>query len=105
MHDDIYYFDINLMEGESHMPIRIYNEILGTNCGFSVYASKSRNENRLTIHSRNGGRTIFESNSVYDSDLLKIIRILDSFKHSSANTEEIVDKLNKKCRHLNIVLI
>ncbi len=105
IHDDIYYIDIDLLEGESHMAIRIYNEMLGTNCGFTVYASEKRNENRLVIHSNNIGRNLFESDSVYDSDLLKIIRILDTFKNSSARTQQIVDKLNKNCRHLKITLI
>lgn len=75
---------------------------MGTNCLFTVTASEIRNENSLTIHSQNMGKTIYSSDSIHDSDVLKIIRTLEDEKYSRKSTKEICRTLNRKCRHLDI---
>lgn len=83
---------------------RLYSQVMGTNCVFTVYASEVRNENSLTVHSQNMGKTLFHSDSIHDSDVLKIIRTLEDEKYSRKSTKEICKVLNKKCRHLDIPL-
>lgn len=67
--------------------------------------TEEKNRNILNIHDQSMGRTIYTNEEIWDSDLTKIIRILKKYEYSRLNLKEIINKLNKGCRHLNIVTL
>ena len=81
---------------------RLYSKVLGTNCVFTLHSSENRNENSISIHSQTMGKTVYSSDSIHDSDVLKIIRTLESVEYSRKSTKDICRLLNRNCRHLDI---
>ena len=83
--------------------IRIYNQIGFGNYLFIVNMNtEEKNKNELTIHNQSLGKTIYNNNEIWDSDLTKIIRTLKKYEYSRLDINEIIKKLEKGCRHLKI---
>lgn len=83
---------------------KVYSNVQNGNHHWSVYASSEKNQNKLVIHSQSMGQTIFECDEVWDSDVLKIVRVLydEQYNHYQGAFEKVIKKLNRNCRHLNI---
>ena len=82
----------------------IYKDVYNGNNVITLIAGV-RNSNTLRIHSNSIGKTIFETDNIYDTDFLKIYRILTSKKYDFKDFKEIIKDLNKGTRHLNILYI
>lgn len=80
-------------------------QVLGNNCVFSVTIGNERNENEFIIHSQSEGRRICEVNNVWDSDALKLARIINKNRFGRESTEELLKLINKNCRHLDLMVI
>ena len=81
---------------------RAYQNVQNGNNHWTVAIGEERNKNTLRIHSNNMGKTLYETTEVWDSDLFKIVRILDEHKYSNLKLKDIIKKINSQCRHLEI---
>lgn len=80
----------------------VYRNVQNGNYSWNVSLGAERNHNSLTIHSNNMGKTIFETEEIWDTDVFKIVRILAKYEYSRMNITDIIKKINKECRHLEI---
>ena len=83
--------------------LKIYCECMSENNLVSVFVSEERNKNGLKIHNNNIGLTTYENTEIWDSDVLKIIRVLDDNKYKHYKSfNDIVKDMEKETRHLKI---
>ena len=80
---------------------KIYEEMVGGNNFWTIYVTENRNRNVLEIHNNSEGKT-FKSDWIYDSDILKLIRLLNEYKYSFIKFDDLIKKINSRCRHLKI---
>ena len=80
-------------------------QVIGSACIFSVTIGEERNENQFIIHSQSEGRRICEVNGVWDSDALKIARIINKLRYGRETTEEILKIINRNCRHIDLRIL
>lgn len=79
------------------------NGFLGGNCRWTVRIGEKRNENYLRIHDQSMGRTIFESDEVWDTDALKLVRILIKYEYNHrVNLNEAIAVVNRELRHIKL---
>ena len=81
--------------------ITIFKEVMGENKMFRVEVSETRNWNRLIIHDNNLGCRKAEY-TMWDSDVVKAVRILSELVFSYDSYDEIMEKLEKGTRHLQL---
>ena len=79
----------------------IYKKSVAENNIISVSVSNERNKNLITIHNNNIGKQTYLNNNVWDTDILKIIRIIEENQYLWS-FETLINKINKGCRHLTI---
>lgn len=84
------------------MKRKIYTAMVGGNRRWTLYASDKRNMNSLRIHDNGLGKTVYKTDKIHDSDVLKIIRVLDDLEDGFVKFEAAVQKINRNCRHLDI---
>ena len=85
------------------MARNIFREVMRGNNVISVYSGDERNKNILRIHNNSIGKTLYVNENIYDSDVLKLVRTLEKLQYSRISFEELIAKMNKSCRHLNII--
>ena len=87
------------------MSRKIFSEMVGGNIRWSIYLSNERNKNELVIHSNGLGKTVYTNEEVRDSDVFKLMRLLDDYKYSFIKIDDFLKKVNRTCRHLKITRI
>lgn len=76
---------------------------LGGNYRWTVRIGENRNENHFRIHDQSMGRTIFESNEVWDTDALKLIRLLLEYEYAhSMDINKAITIANRELRHIKL---
>ena len=80
----------------------VYREVQNGNYLWIVWMDEEKNKNSMRIHSQSMGRTIYETDDIWDSDMLKIVRILRNEQYSRLKIEDVLKKINRECRHLEI---
>lgn len=84
---------------------KVTSEFLGGSYRWTVYIGE-RNENTLTIHDQAMGRYILKENEIWDSDILKLVRLLGEHRYSHSITlDEAIKLVNKTCRHLKLTAV
>ena len=82
--------------------MKIYSEIFRSNSIITIYVNPmERNKNTITIYNNSEGKQTYINKEVWDSDIIKLIRILDYHKYSDFKT--VIKGINKVCRHLSIL--
>ena len=82
---------------------RVYREVQNGNYYVELWLSEEKNNNTICIHDNSMGETIFECSSVWDTDLFKIVRVLNKYKYShTMKIQDVVKKINRVSRHLKI---
>lgn len=80
------------------MKIKIYErKLLGKRSTIRIYATETKNENIFEVEAF--GKT-YTFENVYDNDSFKIIRLFEY--NTYADVIDMVDIINKNCRHLRI---
>lgn len=87
------------------MSRKIFSEMVGGNRIWSIYLSNERNKNKLVIHSNDWGKTVYTNEEVRDSDVFKLMRLLDDYKYSFIKIDDFLKKVNRTCRHLKITRV
>ena len=80
----------------------VYREVQNGSYIWTVWMDEERNKNSMRIHSQSMGRTIYETDDIWDSDMLKIVRILKRNQYSYLKIGDVLKKINRECRHLEI---
>jgi len=81
---------------------KIYNEVQCEGFVFTIWVSEERNRNEFTIHSQAVGKTIYTNKEVWDSDVFKLARLLKQYQYSRIGIKDMINKINKVCRHLEV---
>lgn len=81
-----------------NMKIKIYERVMGRDI-IRVYATENKNENIFEVEVF-GNKVVYTFENIYDSDVFKIIRLFEY--NTYANIIDMVDIINKNCRHLKI---
>lgn len=88
------------------MKRKIFNELVGGNVRWNVYITENRNKNILTVHNQSMGKTVYTNEEITDNDVFKLVRLLNDLKYEhSIKVEDVIKKVNKTCRHLDIVYV
>lgn len=80
------------------MKIKIYERTMQRDV-MRVYATENKNENIFEVEVF-GNKTVYTFENIYDSDVFKIIRLFEY--NTYMNIIDMVDIINKNCRHLKI---
>lgn len=80
------------------MKIKIYEKDLRRDV-IKVYTTENKNENIFEVEVF-GNKKIYTFENIYDSDVFKIIRLFEY--NTYMNIIDMVDIVNKNCRHLKI---
>ena len=81
-----------------NMKIKIYERTMQRDV-MRVYATENKNENIFEVEVF-GNKTVYTFENIYDSDVFKIIRLFEY--NTYMNIIDMVDIINKNCRHLKI---
>ena len=81
---------------------KAYNDVQCQGFIFTIWISEDRNKNEFTIHSQCVGKTIYKNENVWDSDVFKLARLLKQHKYDRTSIKDMIKKINKTCRHLEI---
>ena len=81
-----------------NMKIKIYERNLRRDV-LRVYTTENKNQNIFEVEVF-GNKAIYSFENIYDSDVLKIIRLFEY--NTYANVIDMVDIINKNCRHLKL---
>ena len=80
----------------------VYRNVQNGNNVWTLLMGEERNSNSIRIHNNSIGKTLYECDDVWDSDLFKIARILKRHEFSHLKLEDVLKKINRECRHLEI---
>lgn len=80
------------------MKIKIYERVMGRDV-IRVYATENKNQNIFEVEVF-GNKAVYIFENIYDSDVFKIIRLFEY--NTYANIIDMVDIVNKNCRHLKL---
>lgn len=80
------------------MKIKIYERAMRRDI-IRVYATENKNQNIFEVEVF-GNKTVYTFENIYDSDVFKIIRLFEY--NTYANIIDMVDIVNKNCRHLKL---
>lgn len=80
------------------MKIKIYERVMGRDV-IRVYATENKNENIFEVEVF-GNKAVYTFENIYDGDVFKIIRLFEY--NTYMNIIDMVDIVNKNCRHLKI---
>ena len=83
---------------ELNMKIKIYERVMGRDV-IRVYATENKNQNIFEVEVF-GNKAVYTFENIYDSDVFKIIRLFEY--NTYANIIDMVDIVNKNCRHLKL---
>ena len=83
----------------------VFREVMTGNNVIVVRTGNNRNENSLTIHNNSIGKTLYKNEKIYDSDVLKLVRTLEQYQYNRISFKDLINKMNKNCRHLDIIYI
>ena len=81
-----------------NMKIKIYERTMQRDI-IRVYATENKNENIFEVEVF-GNKAVYTFENIYDSDVFKIIRLFEY--NTYMNIIDMVDIINKNCRHLKI---
>ena len=80
------------------MKIKIYERVMGRDI-IRVYTTENKNQNIFEVEVF-GNKAVYTFENIYDSDVFKIIRLFEY--NTYANIIDMVDIINKNCRHLKL---
>lgn len=80
----------------------VYKEVQCQGFIFNIWMGEDRNKNEFSIHSQSVGKTIYENKEVWDTDVFKLARLLKKHQYSRIGIKDMIKKINKTCRHLEI---
>ena len=80
------------------MKIKIYERAMQRDV-MRVYATENKNQNIFEVEVF-GNKAVYIFENIYDSDVFKIIRLFEY--NTYANIIDMVDIVNKNCRHLKL---
>lgn len=80
------------------MKIKIYERAMRRDI-IRVYATENKNQNIFEVGVF-GNKAVYIFENIYDSDVFKIIRLFEY--NTYANIIDMVDIVNKNCRHLKL---
>ena len=80
------------------MKIKIYERVMGRDV-IRVYTTENKNQNIFEVEVF-GNKAVYTFENIYDSDVFKIIRLFEY--NTYANIIDMVDIINKNCRHLKL---
>ena len=80
----------------------IYRNVQNGNNVWTLMMGVDRNSNYIRIHNNSIGKTLYENDDVWDSDILKIARLLKKHEYSYIGLEDMLKRINRECRHLEI---
>ena len=81
-----------------NMKIKIYERVMERDI-IRVYATENKNQNIFEVEVF-GNKAVYTFENIYDSDVFKIIRLFEY--NTYANIIDMVDIINKNCRHLKL---
>lgn len=81
---------------------RVYSNVQNGNYIWTVGLGEHRNRNTIRIHDQSMGETIYVNEEVWDSDVFKIVRLLNEHKYDYTKIREMIGMVNRACRHLEI---
>ena len=79
-----------------------FRTVQGGNFSWFGVASDSKNHNSLKIHDQSMGETLETIEDIWDSDFLKIYRVLVENENTRTDFKTIIKQINRVCRHLEI---
>ena len=81
---------------------KIFSQTCGGNYLWNLYIGENKNQNSIVIHDNNMGKTIFKNDEIKDIDLFKAVRVLNEYRFERIDLKDLIKKINKECRHLEI---